>query len=515
MLNKRVLRRRVAGLLEQHRVPGIAVGICDRKSMLWSAGFGRTRAGGGESVTPQTMFGVQSCSKMYTATAVLLAVRDGLVDLDVPIVEYLPEIRLNSSFETRPERVITLRHLLRHTAGFTHEAPVGSNYLVGRGSFEAHCRSIYDTWLRFPVGHHFQYSNLGIDLAGYILQRRSGLPFDRFVRRTVFEPLGLTRTTFNAAEIQREKDRAIGHSPEYSRIPVRVPMVAAGGLYTTVNDACRFIQFQLAGGADLAELHRLPGRDRGYGLGLRITDVDGIPVHGHGGGGFGFLSDIYWAPDAGVGVVVLTNSTEHSLQWELASEIFREVIPHRPPREVPAPPEVSPGSLTGLAGNYSGSGTDQVTFAVEGDRGVLVQGDTRHPVRFVGPLEFTIGQGERLRFRDLDDAGRPAYLERVDDGHVRFRNDVPEAPPTKPTEQIEPPRPDGPWNRDYAVRANGVREGTARLRKENGVHLFDHWHGGTVRLRRHRRDLYISATGEALDLTCTPPTYANIRLHGL
>jgi CubicO group peptidase (beta-lactamase class C family) len=499
------LQRRVAGLMDEHKVPGLAVGICDAESMLWSAGFGRTRAGGGESVTPETMFGVQSCSKMYTATAVLLAVQDQLVDLDVPIVEYLPEIRLNSSFEARPERLVTLRHLLNHTAGFTHEAPVGSNYLVGRESFEAHCRSIYDTWLRFPVGHHFQYSNLGIDLAGYILQRRSGVPFDHFVRRKLLEPLGLRRTTFNAAEIRREKDRAIGHSSGYPRIPVRVPMVAAGGLYTSVNDACRFAQFQLRGGAVLAEMHQQ--LDRGYGLGLAITRAHGIPVRGHGGGGFGFLSDIYWAPDAGIGVVVLTNSTSHPFQWELAAEIFREVVPHRPPRKVAPPPEVSIGSLAGLAGNYSGSGADQVTFAVEGDRGVLVRGGARHPVRFVGPLEFMIEQDEeRFRFRDLDDGGRPAYLESVGDGHVRFRNDVPETTPAAA---------DGPWNRDYAVRVNGVRDGTARLRKENGIHLFNDWRGGTVRLHRHRPGLYIAATGEALDLTRTPPTYANVRLHEL
>lgn len=505
MLTERViagLQRRVAGLLEEHRVPGVAVGICDRESMLWSAGFGRTRAGG-EPVTPETMFGVQSCSKMYTAAAVLLAVQEELVDLDVPIVEYLPEIRLNSSFEARPERLITLRHLLNHTAGFTHEAPVGSNYLVGRETFEAHCRSIYDTWLRFPVGHHFQYSNLGIDLAGYILQRRSGLPFDRFVRRRLFEPLGLTRTTFNEAEIRREKHRAIGHSTDYPRIPVRVPMVAAGGLYTSVNDACRFMQFQLGDPAYLAEMHRVPGR---YGLGLAIARADGIPVRGHGGGGFGFLSDIYWAPDAGVGVVVLTNSTAHPFQWELAVEIFREVVPHEPPRKVASPPEVSGGSLAGLAGNYSGSGADQVTFEADGDRGVLVRGDTRHPVRFVGPFEFTIDQGERYRFRDLDEEGRPAYLECVDDEHFRYRNDVPDAAPAEA---------DGPWNRDYAIRTYGARDGTARLRKEDGVHLFDDWRGGTVRLRRHRPGLYIAATGEALDLTRTPPTYANVRLHRL
>jgi hypothetical protein len=119
--------------------------------------------------------------------------------------------------------------------------------------------------------------------------------------------------------------------------------------------------------------------------------------------------------------------------------------------------------------------------------------------------EFTV-EDQLYRFRDLDGGGRPAYLESVDDGHVRYRNDVPEPAPAEP---------DGPWNRDYAIRASGVRAGTARLRKENGAHLLDHWSGNTLRLHQHHPSLYISATGEALDLARTPPTYANIQLHQL
>ncbi|WP_272949164.1 serine hydrolase domain-containing protein [Kribbella pittospori] len=426
------LRRRVPGLLDEHGLPSVAVGVCDSTAVLWSAGFGTTRAGGGEPVTAETAYGMQSCSKMYTATAVLLAVQQGLVELDVPITRYLPEFRVNSSFEDHPERRITLRHLLGHTAGFTHEAPVGSNYLVGRESFQAHCDSISDTWLRFPVGHHHQYSNLGIDLAGYILQCCSGQPFHEFVRRVLLAPLGMKRTTFNPREIMRDPHRAIGHAAGTARVPVRVPMVAAGGLYTSVNDACRYLQFHLTGGASLldpallAEMYAAPQPDQGYGLGLALTHAADVPVRGHGGGGFGFLSDMYWAPDEEIGVVVLTNSTNHPLHWELAEEIFRDLIPTRPHRTAPSPKPVT------------------------------------------APTTFQ--------------AGTAAAAE-------------------------------GAWNRDYVIRASGVRDGIARLRKENGVLLFDHWAGGTVRLREHLPGLYVSATGEMLDLTRTPPTYANVRLH--
>jgi CubicO group peptidase (beta-lactamase class C family) len=399
------LRRRIPALLDEHRLPGMAIGICDPTSMLWSASFGTTRAGGQEPITADTMFSVQSCSKMYAATAVLLAVQQGLVELDVPITRYLPEFRVHSSFEDHPERRITLRHLLSHTAGFTHEAPVGSNYVVGRESFQAHCDSISETWLRFAVGERFEYSNLGVDLAGYILQRCSGQPFHEFVRRALLAPLGLEQTTFDSQAIMRDPGRAIGHTAGMKRLPVRVPMVAAGGLYTSVNDACRYLQMQLTKSLVdptlLAEM--APDRDQGYGLGVAQARAGHVPVQGHGGGGFGFLADMYWAPQAELGVVVLTNSTNHPLQWQLASGIFRDLVSALPP--------------------------------------------------------------------------------------------------------------DGPWNRDYVIRANGVPDGTARLRKENGLLYFDHWRGETVRLHEHLPGLYVSENGEMLDLTRTPPTYANVRLH--
>lgn len=504
------LRGRIPALLDEHRLPGMAIGICNPTSMLWSAGFGTTRAGGGEPITADTMFGVQSCSKMYAATAVLLAVQQGLVELDVPITRYLPEFRVNSSFEDHPERRITLRHLLSHTAGFTHEAPIGSNYLVGRESFQAHCGSIADTWLRFPVGHHYEYSNLGVDLAGYILQRCSGQPFHEFVRRVLLAPLGMKQTTFDVRAIVRDPGRAIGHAAGMKRVPVRVPMVAAGGLYTSVNDACRYLQMHLTKSLMdptlLAEMYQVPGapdRDQGYGLGLALARAGDVPVRGHGGGGFGFLADIYWAPQAELGVVVLTSSTSHPLQWQLASEIFRDLIPIRRQRSTPTVKIVPVAAIAGMAGDYTGRGGDTVTFALDGDQGILVRGNTRHAVEFVGPDEFRI-QHERHRFRDFDDARRPAYLESSNDGFVRYRNDVPE---------LESAEADGPWNRDYVIRVNGVRDGTARLRKENGLLYFDHWGGGTLRLREHVAGLYLSATGEMLDLTRTPPTYANVRLH--
>jgi hypothetical protein len=129
------LGEEVPALLAEHGVPGMAVGICDRSSVVWAAGFGTVGARSRRRIRRSTMFSVQSASKMYTATAVMLAVQQGVVDLDEPICRYLPEFTVGSRFEANPERKITLRHLLSHTAGFTHEAPLGGNYEVRRIPF--------------------------------------------------------------------------------------------------------------------------------------------------------------------------------------------------------------------------------------------------------------------------------------------------------------------------------------------------------------------------------------------
>ena len=95
--------------------------------------------------------------------------------------------------------------LLSHTAGFTHEAPVGNNYEPEPGDFDAHVRSISDTWLRFPVGTGYAYSNLGIDLAGYILEQVADKPFATVMHDSLLAPLGMDHSTFDRADGARHR----------------------------------------------------------------------------------------------------------------------------------------------------------------------------------------------------------------------------------------------------------------------------------------------------------------------
>ncbi len=331
-------------LMASQNVPGIAVAVVDGDRVLWAQGFGYADRDRQTPVTLNTIFSVQSMSKLFTATAVMRAVQEGKVDLDVPITTYLPDFTVNSAFEQHPERKMTLRMLLSHTAGFTHEAPVGNNYELDPGTFDEHVKSIEATWLRYPVGTGYAYSNLGIDLAGYILEKVYGKPFAQLMTDEVLAPTGMGHSTFDRATIDATADRAIGYTALGIPSPVvDVPMTAAGGLYASISDLARFLSFQLGDGTIdgrvvldsglIAEQRTVPapnaGSQAGYALGVVRTRWRAEryqDIFNHGGGGFGFLSDLWWVPSMQLGIAVLTNSSEHKLQGDLAISILHDLV---------------------------------------------------------------------------------------------------------------------------------------------------------------------------------------------
>ena len=166
------LKISIPKIMERDSIPGVSVAVVNDKKILWISSYGFTDKTKKRQIDNETLFSIQSMSKNFTALAILLAVQDGLLNLDTPIKKYLPGFTVHSIYEDHPEDQITLRHLLSHRAGFTHEAPIGSNFDDRSHTFKEHIESITDTWLRYPVGYRFSYTNLGIDLAGYILQQK-------------------------------------------------------------------------------------------------------------------------------------------------------------------------------------------------------------------------------------------------------------------------------------------------------------------------------------------------------
>ena len=323
---------------------GLSIAIVWHGEPIWIESFGATDNTGGKKVDNKTLFSVQSLSKQITVVAILIAVQDGILNLDVPISKYLPNYNLKSKFEERPQDKITLRHLLGHKAGFAHNLPDVGSVEANKRSLEQHAAEIVKTKLIHPVGEQFSYSNIGFDLAGYILQKVSGEPFAQYVERKVFKPLGMNNTFWSGKEIQKHENRAKGYHKDLQDSS-EIPGFPSWGVYCNVKDMVKFVQFNVNGGKVdgkiilrqdiLNEMYKVPfdksGKNEGYALGIGVAhrkyNGNIIPIYIHSGDGYGFSTDIFFAPDAGLGTVILTNQNDFSMRWrgELENMIYKHL----------------------------------------------------------------------------------------------------------------------------------------------------------------------------------------------
>lgn len=332
------LKRSIPAIMKRDSIPGVSAVVVSDDKILWIGSFGYTDKKQRTSITEGTLFSIQSISKSITTLAILVAVQEGILDLDVPINKYLPDFKLNCCYEQHPEMKITLRHLLSHKASLPHEAPVGNNYDNSNYTFQQHINSISGLWLRYPVGYHFAYSNLGIDLAGHILEKQSGIPFEIFVEQKVLLPIGMSLSTFNMGRIKQDQKRAVGHVPGIDSISEAIPMIPAGGLYSNAAEMAKYLRFHLNNGMFnaqqiiqpeiLGEMYKVAFPDLyqsfGYCLGIWKQKIGNTYQFFHSGYGFGFASSMFIFPELNLAVAVLTNSEMPGLG---ASSIRRMIEP--------------------------------------------------------------------------------------------------------------------------------------------------------------------------------------------
>jgi CubicO group peptidase (beta-lactamase class C family) len=463
------LKEQLPQQMAQMNVPGLAIALVDGDKLVWAEGFGVTDRDSQTKVTADTLFSTQSISKTYTATGFLIAVEKGLMKLDDPLKKYYPQFTVNSRFGADEANRITFRHLLSHWSGLTHIAPCGRHFNGSACPFADHIRSISETWLKFPVGERFSYSNLGIDLVGYALELRSGKPFDEFMNDELFRPLGMTSSAFNNKVVANHPSVARGHTrdrilpaPWSNMIPTggRSTSYAAGSMYSSVKDMAKFISFHLAGGKIggkqiiggnlLKEMYTqqfpIKGRVYGYGLGIVSAPLRSGTLLAHAGAGAGYRTYHMWAAEYQVGVVVLMNSESGNPQ-RIAMGAFQQMI------EAKYGPDSRTGSakytdtpiitmntklLQRLAGTYQLREELLVAFKVKEDGLYVVSGTNEVRLNAHSPTEFSF-RGSKFTFI-LDEKGRPKGVQVISssggsDSNVEFMpfNDTPdeEAGPNK------------------------------------------------------------------------------------
>jgi CubicO group peptidase (beta-lactamase class C family) len=395
-------------------------------------------------VSPETLFQIGSTIKTVTATALMVLCECGAADLDDRIRMHVPEFAVADELASANA---TLRHLLTHTAGWWGDLFVDT----GRGD---DALATYVAAMRYlpqlaPPGAHFSYSNTGFCLAGHVIERLTGLPYEQAVRELVLGPLEMTKSCFHAEEAILESV-AVGHVVEQGDTRVARPWGLArawnpaGGLVSSARDQLTWARFCLGavegplGHEARVEMQR-PHADGGggraahVGLSWLIQSSRSSPLLSHGGSTIGQESAFVLVPEQQLAIVVMTNSVRGAaLHGFLARRLLDDLVGPalKRPRE-PLPER----ALATYAGIYRGALHD---FRIEADGDALqlwmtpriVDMHAANDAQATGPMPVEISSGDRLRIVGGplagaqgeflgEPAGRPPWLRLNGQLHVR------------------------------------------------------------------------------------------------
>jgi CubicO group peptidase (beta-lactamase class C family) len=257
-------------MLDQHLVAGAVTLVADRKEILSLETCGFANLEKQAPMQADHLFWIASMTKPMTATALMMLVDEGKVDIDQPVEKYLPEFRdqwlavekaADHVLLKKPQRPVTVKDLLTHTSGLASNLPpTGSalDVLTLAGAVVGYAVSP----LQFEPGSKWQYCNPGINTLGRIVEVVSGMPFADFLQQRIMDPLGMTDTTFWPTEAQmkrlatpyrtnKEKTAlepttlALFSQPFSNHARMAVP---SGGLFSTAGDLAKFYQMVLNGG---------------------------------------------------------------------------------------------------------------------------------------------------------------------------------------------------------------------------------------------------------------------------
>lgn len=322
--------------------------------ILYAEAFGEANKDHRVANILETRFNIGSIGKVFTGVAVMQQVERGTIELDAPVVRYLPDFPYGDA--------ITIHHLLSHTSGL-------ANYMAHQEyrARMARLRTIddllpliYDQQLVFDTpGGAYSYSNSGIVILGAVIEKVTGLPYPQSIRDNILTPTGMSDTGIHFWD-QVVPNRAMGYTRSFSgdvssaifQVP---PASADGGIETTVLDLLKFDR-ALYGDALLGEESKermFTPNLRGYGYCWRISEDGGHRSVGHGGGAPGVSASFMRYPGDDVTIIVLSNYSDGAI--EPAGTL--EAILFGQPYRMPARPlgevlyrEIADGKIDGAVG---------------------------------------------------------------------------------------------------------------------------------------------------------------------
>lgn len=355
---KRYLTWLIEKEMADSNITGLSIALVDDQKLVWSSGFGYSDAEHKVPATAGTAYRMGSIAKLFTATAAMQMAELGQMDIDQPLSRFLPEFSIKSRFDSAEP--ITPRNIMSHHSGLP------ANFLQGMLSrnpryFTSLVHEVRDEYVASPPNFVFAYSNLGMTLLGAAIERTSGQNFNRHIKQSIFDPLGMHESYFSSQPGLK------GYSDGNLSEPLPLRDLPSGGLVSSVEDLSSFMKMVFAGGRagnrqilkpeTLAEMLR-PQNDhvpldinRRMGLGWMLNGSEiegGGSVAGHGGSLLDFHSELKIMPQHKLGVVVAVNSAgAYGAVGRISTEALKVMLeaktgiaqPEKP--NIPAPKNVT------------------------------------------------------------------------------------------------------------------------------------------------------------------------------
>ncbi|TDG37985.1 serine hydrolase [Pedobacter changchengzhani] len=317
--------------LTTFNVPGIAVAIVKDGKVIHAKGYGVRSIKSKQKVDENTLFGVASNSKAFTAAALGMLVDEHKVTWDTKVTDVIPEFKLYDPYVTSQ---FTIRDLLTHRSGLGLGA--GDLMVWPDSSTVTKSQLIHNLRFLKPVSSFrskYDYDNLLYIVAGEIVERVSGVKFEDFIENRFFKPLGMTKTAASWYRLKDKSNIIDGHAPyEGKLLPVGLSFSevanAAAGIYSNVTDMSKWVIAMLNNGAYGDNLSKKlfsnsvhkelwtpqtiirngnPESFTSYGLGWNLSSVNGMFQASHTGGLSGIVTQVIMIPEINLGIIVLTN----------------------------------------------------------------------------------------------------------------------------------------------------------------------------------------------------------------
>ena len=338
--------------VDKHELAGAVALVADKDKVLSVEAVGFADIAGKSAMKPGALFWIASQSKAMTATAVMMLVDEGKIALDDPVEKYLPEFHgqmvvaekdNDHTLLRKPRHPITIREVLSHMSGLPFKSAIEEPTLDGLPLAVA-VRSYAMTPLQTEPGTHYQYSNAGINTAARILEVVSGMKYEDFMQRRLFDPLGMKDTTFWPTEAQARRI-AKSYRPDAAKtnlVEIRIDQLIyplsdrthrfpmpAGGLFSTAQDTALFCRMLLNGGElngrrylsegafkELTKRQTPESVPDSYGFGLAV----GSDWFGHGGA---FATNMEIRPAKGLVLIWMVQHSGFPGEGAKAQGVFK------------------------------------------------------------------------------------------------------------------------------------------------------------------------------------------------